>query len=174
MARITVEDCLTQETNRFGLVQLAAKRTKQILGGSKPLLDEVRNNKAVVTALREIAGGHVRFMTEEEERVSREQEAEAVLREEESIQMPTTVRIAPAPRAVINVPGLEDIKAVADDEEYDAADDEDDDADDLDDDAGDDEGDDDEGEDKPKKKSDDEPAEEEVGASRNGDTPDHE
>ncbi|MFO0003208.1 MAG: DNA-directed RNA polymerase subunit omega, partial [bacterium] len=34
MARITVEDCLTQENNRFALVQLASKRTKQLLQGS--------------------------------------------------------------------------------------------------------------------------------------------
>lgn len=66
MARITVEDCLTRENNRFALVQLASKRTKQLLSGSRPLTPEARGNKAVVTALREIAGGCVRFMTEED------------------------------------------------------------------------------------------------------------
>lgn len=65
MARITVEDCLTKETNRFALVLLAAKRTKQILHGSKTLISDAKN-KAVVNALREIAAGKVRFMTEEE------------------------------------------------------------------------------------------------------------
>jgi DNA-directed RNA polymerase subunit omega len=65
MARITVEDCLTKETNRFALVLLAAKRTKQILHGSKALITDAKN-KAVVNALREIAAGKVRFMTEEE------------------------------------------------------------------------------------------------------------
>jgi DNA-directed RNA polymerase subunit omega len=65
MARITVEDCLTKETNRFALVLLAAKRTKQILHGSKALIADAKN-KAVVNALREIAAGKVRFMTEEE------------------------------------------------------------------------------------------------------------
>jgi len=66
MARITVEDCLDKESNRFALVQLAAKRTKQILQGGKVVLEESAKNKAVVTALREIAEGNVRFMTEAE------------------------------------------------------------------------------------------------------------
>lgn len=65
MARITVEDCLTQENNRFALVQLASKRTKQLLQGSTVQITD-RKNKPVVTALREIAVGKVRFMTPEE------------------------------------------------------------------------------------------------------------
>jgi len=65
MDRITVEDCLTQENNRFALVQLASKRTKQLLQGSTVQIAD-RRNKAVVTALREIAGGKVRFMTPDE------------------------------------------------------------------------------------------------------------
>jgi DNA-directed RNA polymerase subunit omega len=65
MARITVEDCLTKENNRFALVQLASKRTKQLLQGSQVRTQD-RKNKAVVTALREIAEGQVRFMTPEE------------------------------------------------------------------------------------------------------------
>jgi len=79
MARITVEDCLTRENNRFALVQLASKRTKQLLQGSSVQVTD-RKNKAVVTALREIAGGRVRFMTPEEAQAYEEQkvrEAEA-------------------------------------------------------------------------------------------------
>ena len=79
MARITVEDCLTQENNRFALVQLASKRTKQLLQGSTAQITD-RRNKAVVTALREIADGRVRFMTPEEAQAyeeQREREAEA-------------------------------------------------------------------------------------------------
>jgi DNA-directed RNA polymerase subunit omega len=70
MARITVEDCLVQENNRFALVQLASKRTKQLLQGStvqgSAAQTAAKKNKAVVTALREIADGKVRFMTPEE------------------------------------------------------------------------------------------------------------
>lgn len=60
MARITVEDCLENETNRFSLVRLAARRAKQLLAGKPPVTD-TRGNKAVVSALREIADGKVRF-----------------------------------------------------------------------------------------------------------------
>jgi DNA-directed RNA polymerase subunit K/omega len=55
-------------------VQLASKRTKQILqGGTVQITD--RRNKAVVTALREIAGGKVRFMTADETAAWEEQRA---------------------------------------------------------------------------------------------------
>jgi len=59
MARITVEDCLERVDNRFQLVLLAAKRAKQLLKGSRPLLDS--ENKEVVTALREIAADKVKL-----------------------------------------------------------------------------------------------------------------
>jgi DNA-directed RNA polymerase subunit omega len=57
MARITVEDCLSKVPNRFELVLVAAKRTKQLLKGARPLVES--DNKEVVTALREIAAGEV-------------------------------------------------------------------------------------------------------------------
>ena len=80
MARITVEDCLVKENNRFALVLLAARRTKQILGGSKALVDS-KGNKSVVTALREIADGQVTFMTEDEILEQQEREALEALEE---------------------------------------------------------------------------------------------
>jgi len=55
MARITVEDCLAKVPNRFELVMLAAKRAKQLFQGAYPLIDT--ENREIVTALREIAGG---------------------------------------------------------------------------------------------------------------------
>ena len=55
MARVTVEDCLSHEENRFSLVILAAKRTRQIMKGSRSLVHS--KNRAAVTALREIAAG---------------------------------------------------------------------------------------------------------------------
>lgn len=60
MARITVEDCLEIVPNRFSLVLVTAERTKQIMKGSKPLIEDDRANKEVVLALREIAAGAVR------------------------------------------------------------------------------------------------------------------
>ena len=58
MARITVEDCLEKTHNRFELVALAAKRTRELLKGAKPLVSS--DNREVVIALREIAEGKVR------------------------------------------------------------------------------------------------------------------
>jgi DNA-directed RNA polymerase subunit omega len=56
MARVTVEDCLEKVDNRFMLVMIAAKRVKQLYKGAHPLIDP-KNNRHVVTALREIAAG---------------------------------------------------------------------------------------------------------------------
>ncbi|MEI8256550.1 MAG: DNA-directed RNA polymerase subunit omega [Deltaproteobacteria bacterium] len=62
MARVTVEDCLNKEENRFALVVLAALRTRQIMKGARILVDTHRyRNKAAVLALREIAAGKVKF-----------------------------------------------------------------------------------------------------------------
>lgn len=60
MARVTVEDCLIPVPNRFALVHLAAKRTKQLMKGSRPQVD-APNNKDAVIALREIAELKVRM-----------------------------------------------------------------------------------------------------------------
>ncbi len=59
MARVSIEDCLEKIENRFDLVLLAAERTKQLYKGSHPLV-ECKENKEVVTVLREIAAGKVR------------------------------------------------------------------------------------------------------------------
>ncbi len=56
MARVTVEDCLEKVDNRFMLVMMASKRVKQLYKGAKPLIDP-KNNRHVVTSLREIAAG---------------------------------------------------------------------------------------------------------------------
>jgi DNA-directed RNA polymerase subunit omega len=60
MARVTVEDCLDKVENRFLLVMLASKRVKQLYKGAKPLV-ESKNNRLVVSALREIAAGKVSY-----------------------------------------------------------------------------------------------------------------
>jgi DNA-directed RNA polymerase subunit omega len=59
MARVTVEDCLEREENRFALVILASHRCRQLMKGAQPLVHS--KNKAAVTALREIAAGRVHF-----------------------------------------------------------------------------------------------------------------
>ena len=60
MARITIEDSLQQAKNRFALVLLTTQRTRQLLKGARPLTD-TRNNREIVTALREIAAGKVTY-----------------------------------------------------------------------------------------------------------------
>ena len=54
MARVTVEDCLDNVTNRYELVLLASKRARQIVLGSEPLVP-ADDDKPTVIALREIA-----------------------------------------------------------------------------------------------------------------------
>ncbi len=68
MARVTVEDALKKMPDQFALVHLAALRYRQLHRGAKRLIDS--KNKDIVTALREIAAGHVHF---------RENVAEAVM-----------------------------------------------------------------------------------------------
>jgi DNA-directed RNA polymerase subunit omega len=59
MARITVEDCLDRVDNRFALVILASQRTRHLKEGHKAVVE--CKNKEEITALREIAEGHVSF-----------------------------------------------------------------------------------------------------------------
>jgi DNA-directed RNA polymerase subunit omega len=58
MARITVEDCVTQVPNRFELVMLAAQRARDVSAGASLTVDR-DNDKNPVVALREIADGTV-------------------------------------------------------------------------------------------------------------------
>lgn len=53
MARVTVEDCLVHEENRFALVLLASKRARQLMKGAPALVKS--KNREAVAALREIA-----------------------------------------------------------------------------------------------------------------------
>lgn len=59
MARITVEDCLSNIDNRFELSLAAAIRARQLAGGHQPLVDAAKRDKPIVVALREIAGQKV-------------------------------------------------------------------------------------------------------------------
>lgn len=64
MARVTIEDCLNHVENMYQLVHVATQRTRQLYtGGDKTVRCK---NKEVVTALREIAAGHVAVMEDRE------------------------------------------------------------------------------------------------------------
>lgn len=64
MARVTVEDCLEKVQNRFSLVLLVAKRSKQLLKGDE-CTSPGKSNKYVVNSLREVAAGNVYFNVDE-------------------------------------------------------------------------------------------------------------
>lgn len=59
MARVTVEDCLQHEENRFALVLLASQRARQVMKGAPALVQS--KNRPAVTALREIASERVHW-----------------------------------------------------------------------------------------------------------------
>jgi len=61
-----VEDCLKRVPNRFMLVNLAAKRVRQIREGSEYLVSSPKNEDIVV-ALREIAAGKINVRQEGED-----------------------------------------------------------------------------------------------------------
>jgi DNA-directed RNA polymerase subunit omega len=54
MARVTVEDCIERIPNRFDLVMVAAKRSRDVSSGAEITIER-DNDKNPVVALREIA-----------------------------------------------------------------------------------------------------------------------
>ncbi|MEM1112557.1 MAG: DNA-directed RNA polymerase subunit omega [Pseudomonadota bacterium] len=80
MARVTVEDCLDNVSNRFELVMVASKRARQLATGGKDPMVEEESDKPTVIALREIAEGHVTpdILTREEELEAEQELAEVM------------------------------------------------------------------------------------------------
>lgn len=76
MARVTVEDCLQFVRNRYELVHLCTRRTRQLFRGADRLV-QCKNNE-VVTALREIAAGKVRIIDVEPAAAPKEQAPSAL------------------------------------------------------------------------------------------------
>ncbi len=89
MARVTVEDCLDNVENRFELVLVAAKRTRQLMLGADPLVPE-DHDKPTVIALREIAEGMITRSILDEQEVDLEKElfgeSEVLSADEEAVQ----------------------------------------------------------------------------------------
>jgi DNA-directed RNA polymerase subunit omega len=67
VARITVEDCLRKVSNRFLLVNMVAKRVRQIREGSDYLVSSPKNEDVVV-ALREVAAGRIKMVPWEQQK----------------------------------------------------------------------------------------------------------
>jgi len=72
VARITIEDCLKRVSNRFLLVNMVAKRVRQIREGSDYLVSSPKNEDVVV-ALREIAAGKIIKVESDEEKKNEEE-----------------------------------------------------------------------------------------------------
>lgn len=66
MARITIEDCLKRVSNRFLLVNMVAKRVRQIREGSEYLVSSPKNEDIVVS-LREVAAGKIAIKQDNKE-----------------------------------------------------------------------------------------------------------
>lgn len=58
MARVTIEDCLEIEKNKYILSTLAFYRAHELLAGKEAMVED-ENDKKTVIALREIAERHV-------------------------------------------------------------------------------------------------------------------
>ena len=86
MARVTVEDCLDNVENRFELVLVAAKRTRQLMLGADPLLPEDRD-KLTVIALREIASESISAETMKENLIQDFQTVTISDEEDENIEI---------------------------------------------------------------------------------------
>jgi len=84
VARITIEDCLKRVKNRFLLVNMAAKRVRQIREGSEYLVSSPKNEDIVVS-LREIAAGKITIRERKEEDIKEEiEETEKIEEKEEN------------------------------------------------------------------------------------------
>ena len=64
MARISIEDCLKHEGNRFALIYAAIKRAVQLKKGATPLVN-APGEKETVVGLREIAKGKVEIVKDD-------------------------------------------------------------------------------------------------------------
>ena len=107
MARVTVEDCLDNVDNRFDLVLVASKRSRQIAMGKEPLV-EWENDKPTVVALREIADGLIdnSILTEapeviEDELLEDELAAEVAEELSPGSQEPENIDVAAAIKAAL-------------------------------------------------------------------------
>jgi len=90
MARVTVEDCLDNVSNRFELVMVASKRSRQLATGGKDPLVQEESDKPTVVALREIAEGLITadILARQDQRAAEEELADVMSSEELLIPLP--------------------------------------------------------------------------------------
>lgn len=61
MLNIPIEHLLKETNNRYRLVNLVAKRTRQLLNGKPPLVETLAGEKLTMVALREILEDKITF-----------------------------------------------------------------------------------------------------------------
>jgi DNA-directed RNA polymerase subunit omega len=86
VARITVEDCLRNVPNRFLLVNMVAKRVRQIREGSEYLVSAPKNEDIVIS-LREIAAGKIQ-LKQNDPALEESTESTSALPEETTVEDP--------------------------------------------------------------------------------------
>ncbi|MFN3201740.1 MAG: DNA-directed RNA polymerase subunit omega [Bradymonadia bacterium] len=81
MARVTVEDCLDHCFDQFALVHLASSRYRHLSKGAPSLVPQGKN-KLIVTSLREIASGKVKFRDDIEAALLKARQEESMRRQQ--------------------------------------------------------------------------------------------
>lgn len=76
MTIIPLEDLLKNVTNRYELVKLAVKRSKQLIDGATPLVNNINGDKVNIIALKEIKEGKVIPKREEREQKTEDNKEE--------------------------------------------------------------------------------------------------
>lgn len=96
MARVTVEDCLENVSNRFELVMVASKRARQMATGGKDPMVQEESDKPTVIALREIAEGLVTAeILSREEELEAQEELAGVMDDSESVPLEPLEALTP-------------------------------------------------------------------------------
>lgn len=69
-----IKDLMKKVDSRYSLVVAVAKRAREIVNGSEPLIDEPQSNKAVSIAVDEIYQGKILFENSSDRKLSYEEE----------------------------------------------------------------------------------------------------
>ena len=89
MARTTNSDTLPFVESRYELGMLASQRVRDLNGGAQPVVENTKNDKLTVVALREIASGKLNVNTIRHEFVQSYKENPVVESGEESLEIGT-------------------------------------------------------------------------------------
>jgi len=86
---ISIDNLLLKSNNKFILVNAASARAKQIIEGSLPYIEEFDPNNPIITALKEISVGRIKFELGTEEKDKKQKAEKAAV--EEKKEKPASV-----------------------------------------------------------------------------------